>query len=124
MAGYLDGGIRAWDESGRPLVRTEQIDVTELKARLDEDRALQVIDVRRPAEWQAGHIQRAVHMPRHQLAELAVSLDPEKPVAAVCRSGYRSSIATSLLERMGFRTATNVIGGMDAWTGAQFETEN
>ena len=62
-------------------------------------------------------------MPLHQLAELARSLDRERPVAVVCRSGYRSSIATSLLERLGFRKATNVIGGMDAWTGAQFETE-
>jgi glyoxylase-like metal-dependent hydrolase (beta-lactamase superfamily II)/3-mercaptopyruvate sulfurtransferase SseA len=123
VAGYLDGGIRAWDESGRPLVRTEQIDVDELRARLDEDRALQLVDVRRPAEWHAGHIGRAVHMPLHRLAELARSLDRERPVAVVCRSGYRSSIATSLLERMGFRKTTNVIGGMDAWTGAQFETE-
>jgi len=123
VAGYLDGGIRAWDESGRPLVRTEQIDVDELRARLGEDRALQLVDVRRPAEWHAGHIGRAVHMPLHRLAELARSLDRERPVAVVCRSGYRSSIATSLLERMGFRKTTNVIGGMDAWTGAQFETE-
>jgi glyoxylase-like metal-dependent hydrolase (beta-lactamase superfamily II)/rhodanese-related sulfurtransferase len=122
VAGYLAGGIRAWDESGRPLARTEQIDVNELHERLAEDRALQLIDVRRPAEWQAGHVGNAVHVPLHRLEELAGSLDPERPVAVICRSGYRSSIATSLLERKGFRNLTNVVGGMDAWTGAQFQT--
>lgn len=124
VAGYLAGGIRAWDESGRPLARTDQIDVNELHARLFEERALQLIDVRRPAEWQAGHIRRAVHMPLHRLPELAGSLDRERPVAVICASGYRSSIATSMLERMGFRNPTNVVGGMNAWMGAQYETES
>jgi hydroxyacylglutathione hydrolase len=122
VAGFLDGGIRAWDASGRPLGRTEQIDVAELRDRLDEDRALQLIDVRRPPEWEAGHIGKARHMPLHRLAELAGSLDPERPVAVICASGYRSSIATSMLERLGFRKPTNVVGGMNAWNGAQFET--
>ena len=62
-----------------------------------------------------------MHIPLHELAERAGSLDRDRPVAVVCRSGYRSSIATSLLERLGFRKTTNVIGGMDAWTGAQFD---
>jgi hydroxyacylglutathione hydrolase len=123
VTGYLAGGIRAWDESGRPLARTEQIDVAELRDRLAEDRALQLIDVRRPPEWEAGHIARAAHMPLHRLGDLAGSLDRERPVAVICRSGYRSSIATSVLERMGFRKPTNVVGGMDAWTGAQFDTQ-
>jgi glyoxylase-like metal-dependent hydrolase (beta-lactamase superfamily II)/rhodanese-related sulfurtransferase len=123
VAGYLAGGIRAWDESGRPLARTDQIDVLELRDRLEEDRSLQLIDVRRPPEWEAGHIARAAHMPLHRLGELAGSLDRERPVAVICASGYRSSIATSVLERMGFRRPTNVVGGMNAWTGAQFETE-
>ncbi len=121
VAGFLSGGILAWDSAGRPLARTEQIDVNELHERLREDGGLQLLDVRRPGEWQAGHIAQAVSMPLHRLAELAGSLDRERPVAVICASGYRSSIATSVLERMGFRKAINVVGGMNAWNGAKYE---
>ncbi|HEY3203138.1 MAG TPA: rhodanese-like domain-containing protein [Thermoanaerobaculia bacterium] len=121
VAGYLDRGILTWDAAGRPLARTEQIGVDELRERLGEDKDLQLVDVRRPGEWQSGHIARAVHMPLNALAEAAAPLDRYRPVAAICAGGYRSSIATSVLERLGFRRLTNVVGGMAAWTGASYE---
>ncbi len=124
VAGYLAGGIRAWDQAGRPLARTEQITVDELRERIAEDPTLQLVDVRRPAEWAGGRIGRAVSMPLHHLADLAASLERSRPVAAICAGGYRSSIATSLLERLGFLRLTNVVGGMAAWTGAKYETVN
>jgi hydroxyacylglutathione hydrolase len=123
VAGYLSGGIRAWDSAGLPLARTDQIDVAELRERLAEDHDLQLVDVRRPSEWQTGHIGRAVSMPLHRLAELSASLDRGRPVAAICAGGYRSSIATSVLERLGFEKVINVVGGMAAWRGAKFEVE-
>jgi hydroxyacylglutathione hydrolase len=122
VSGYLAGGIRAWDEAGRPLAKTEQIAVDELAARLDEGADLQVVDVRRSPEWKAGHIRQAVWMPLDRLAELAKPLDRKRPVAAICAGGYRSSIATSILEQLGFERITNVVGGMAAWTGAKQET--
>jgi hydroxyacylglutathione hydrolase len=122
VAGFLSGGVLAWDAASRPLARTEQITVDELHARLRENADLQVVDVRRVAEWAAGHIPRAVHMPLHRLSELASSLDRTRPIAAICAGGYRSSIATSVLERLGLENVTNVVGGMAAWTGAKYET--
>jgi glyoxylase-like metal-dependent hydrolase (beta-lactamase superfamily II)/rhodanese-related sulfurtransferase len=121
VAGYLAGGIRAWDEAKRPLARTEQIAVDELQARIAEGADVTVVDVRRPGEWQGGHIAGAVHLPLHELEKRAASLDPDRPVAIICASGYRSSIATSLLERLGFRRFSNVVGGMNAWHGAKYE---
>jgi glyoxylase-like metal-dependent hydrolase (beta-lactamase superfamily II)/rhodanese-related sulfurtransferase len=121
VAGYLAGGIRGWDEAGRQLARTEQIAVDELKARLAEGADIALVDVRRPGEWTAGHIGAAVHLPLHELERRAAALDPSRPVAAVCQSGYRSSIATSLLERMGFRKVVNVVGGMAAWNAAKYD---
>ena len=115
VAGFLEGGVRAWDTAGRALSRTEQITVDELRERLREDPDFQLVDVRRPAEWQAGHIPQAVSMPLHRLAELAGQLDRGRPVTAICAGGYRSSIGTSVLERLGFRHVTNVVGGMAAW---------
>ena len=67
VVGYLAGGIRAWDASGRTLARTEQIGVDELAARIGEGSDLAVVDVRRPGEWQTGHIAQAVSLPLHEL---------------------------------------------------------
>ena len=118
VVGYLDGGILAWHQSGRPLATTEQIAVDELSRRIAAGEATQVLDVRRPGEWNAGHIAQASHRPLHELEAHARELDRNSPVAIVCASGFRSSIATSLLERAGFPRVTNVVGGMNAWHAA------
>ena len=122
VAGYLAGGIRAWDAGG-PAARADGADRRGRAARRAsrEGADLAVVDVRRPAEWQAGHIAQAVSMPLHELAERAASLDRDRPVAAICAGGYRSSIATSVLERLGFRKVINVVGGMAAWNAAKYE---
>jgi glyoxylase-like metal-dependent hydrolase (beta-lactamase superfamily II)/rhodanese-related sulfurtransferase len=122
VSGYLAGGIRAWDAAGRPLAKTEQIAVDELAQRLAERDDLQLLDVRRDPEWKTGHIAQARWMPLDRLAELAKPLDRKRPVAAICAGGYRSSIATSVLEKLGFERITNVVGGMVAWTGAKHAT--
>jgi rhodanese-related sulfurtransferase/glyoxylase-like metal-dependent hydrolase (beta-lactamase superfamily II) len=121
VAGYLAGGILEWDRTGLPLATMEQMGVEELDARIREGRAGQVVDVRRPAEWQAGHIANAVHLPLNTLAQNAATLPKDQPVAIICASGYRSSIATSILEQQGFSRVTNVVGGMAAWRGANLD---
>jgi hydroxyacylglutathione hydrolase len=122
IAGFLDGGVAAWERSGRPLASTEQITVDELDRRLKEGGALRVVDVRRPMEWQAGHIAGAQHVPLNELPSRSEELAKEGSLALVCAGGYRSSIATSLLERQGFPRLTNVVGGMTAWGTAGLET--
>jgi hydroxyacylglutathione hydrolase len=49
-------------------------------------------------------------------------LDPQKPIAVLCRSGYRSSIGTSLVQRAGFKQVMNVVGGIDAWEAHKLPT--
>jgi rhodanese-related sulfurtransferase len=122
VTGYLEGGIPAWDQAGLPLAATEQITVDELATRLASGRPPALLDVRRPAEWQEGHIGGARHAPLHKLDAEELPLAAEAPVAAICGGGYRSSIATSLLERRGFRRVCNVVGGMAAWRGEGRET--
>jgi hydroxyacylglutathione hydrolase len=121
VAGYLAGGVLAWHEAGYPLATTEQITVDELRHRLKEATGFQLVDVRRPGEWQAGHILQARHFPLNELVARAGELDKSAPVAAICASGYRSSTATSVLEQQGFARVTNVVGGMTAWNNARFE---
>jgi len=121
VAGYLDGGILEWDRAGRPLATMEQIAVEELEARIREGRVARVVDVRRPGEWQAGHIPDATHVPLNTLADQAETLPGDQPLAVICAGGYRSSIATSILEQKGFTKVTNVVGGMAAWRNANLE---
>src|SRR2546425_2575023 len=77
VSGYLESGVLAWYEAGLPLARTEQISVEELQHRIAENSVETVIDVRRPPEWNGGHIAQAVHKPLNHLSEAAPSLDPD-----------------------------------------------
>ena len=120
VAGYLAGGIASWDAAGLPLSKVEQIDVEELERRIRQGTAGQLIDVRRPAEYQSGHIAQARALPLNHLAESVGNLSKGEPVTAICAGGFRSSVAASLLEKGGFPRVTNVVGGMSAWTNSNF----
>ena len=121
LRGYLAGGFAAWRKAGLPVAKTAQISAQELNQKLRGGswRAADVLDVRREGEWQAGHIAgvqcRALDTFPHGMP----ALDGERPVAVHCKSGYRSMIACSLLERAGHSNAINVAGGFDAWHAAE-----
>ncbi len=118
VAGYLEGGIEGWKRENLALEQVPQITVQDLEGRLRGQRDVQVVDVRRQGEWEDGHIEGAVLAPLSQLVRRAGELDAGRPVAVHCKGGYRSSIAGSLLKRMGFREVWNVTGGFDAWIAA------
>jgi rhodanese-related sulfurtransferase len=75
----------------------------------------QVIDVRRPMEWQEGHVAGAALKPLNKLTAMLDDIDRTRPITVYCKGGYRSSISTSLLQRTGFKQVINVTGGFDAW---------
>ena len=120
VEGYLDGGMYAWDRAGLETAAVAQMPVDELRGRLEEGAELQLVDVRRPAEYRVGHVPRAVNLTLARLEELAARLNPETPTAVICASGYRSSAATSLLARRGFRHLFNVVGGTTAWVNSGY----
>ena len=122
VAGYLAGGIAAWRNAGLAVDEVPQIPVAELKQRLGTP-GLQVVDVRRPGEYASGHVPGAASRPLDRLEESLRGLDPSRPTAVICAGGYRSSAATSLLERHGFRNLSNVIGGTSAWVAAGYAVE-
>jgi rhodanese-related sulfurtransferase len=116
VVGFLSGGVLAWQQAGLPLNEVPQISVLQLHEQLSADpQSLRVIDVRRQPEWEAGHIEQAVLIPLHRLRNDLDGLDRAKPVAVHCKSGYRSSIASSILKAAGFENVMNVTGGFDAW---------
>jgi rhodanese-related sulfurtransferase len=123
VAGFLAGGVASWEAAGRPLARMPQIAVDELSSRRREDPDLLVLDVRRAGEYASGHVPGAVNVPLHRLEQDSGRLPRGRPLALICAGGYRSSAATSVLERGGFEGLFNVVGGTSAWIAAGYETE-
>ncbi len=107
---------------GQNLAFLPQWTAHDLRRQLERERDLVVLDVRQPHEWMAGHIDGARHITGAQIQERAGELSPERPVAVVCSSGYRSSVVASVLARRGYPRVFNVLGGMMAWTHAGFPT--
>src|SRR5258705_3958123 len=95
VIGYLQDGMAGWCREGLPAEQVPQITVQDLHRELD---TLQLIDVREPGEWDQGHIASAISKPLPKLTQSLDGLDRARPVAVHCKSGYRSSIAASLLK--------------------------
>ena len=125
VKGYLDGGVDAWRESGFELATIPQITVDELNELIVGKTPLQILDVRRPPEYESGHVASARPAPLLSLHEKLADLrlDPAKPTAVICAGGYRSSAATSILQQQGFSNLLNVTGGTSAWVNAGYPVE-
>lgn len=114
LDGYLDGGVGAWKRAGLSVEALPQMSVEQLAESLPSGE-VQVLDVRREGEWNAGHIEGANWWPLDNFRISPPEIDRASRVAVHCKSGYRSMIACSLLQRAGFRHVSNVAGGYDAW---------
>jgi rhodanese-related sulfurtransferase len=123
VKGYLGGGMFDWGKAGFDTATIAQIPVDELHARLKEKNGLQLIDVRRPGEYNSGHAPGAENVQLTDLERLSSQFDSSRPAAIICASGFRSSIATSILERRGFKELFNVVGGTSAWASAGYSLE-
>jgi hydroxyacylglutathione hydrolase len=123
VAGYLEGGVEALARPGVALQSLPQIGVAELRELRAAGQAPAVLDVRRQAEYAAGHVPGAVHLPLDQLEARFSELDAREPLAVICAGGYRSSAAASLLQKRGFQRVRNVVGGTSAWLAAGYERE-
>lgn len=120
FAGYLVGGMRAWDIAGYPIERIGQMSVHELN---EKKSGLQIVDVRSPNEWKKGHVPGARHIFVPEVKDRLTELDRTKPTAVYCGSGYRSSIASSILKAAGFNDLWNVPGSWEAWRAAKLPVE-
>jgi hydroxyacylglutathione hydrolase len=125
VKGYLAGGIAVWHDAGFEVAVLPQITVNELHELISEPTPLQIVDVRRPPEYESGHVPQALTVPLLSLQQNLsnLPLDPTKPTAVICAGGYRSSAATSILQQHGFSNLLNVAGGTSAWIAAGFPVE-
>ena len=100
--------------AGRGGESVPQVSAEEL-AKKQPSNGLVLIDVRSDSEWNEGHIPNAIHIPLGQLAERVNEIPASEQLVTQCQSGGRSSIAASLLQKMGRKNVANLSGGYDAW---------
>jgi hydroxyacylglutathione hydrolase len=121
--GYLADGVDGWKAKGHALTKLPTFSVQQLAERLTRDRQrFTVVDVRTDKEWKGGHIGGAMHVHGGHLLDRFGQVPRDRPVAVVCASGYRSSVAASFLKRQGYQDVANVSGGMTAWQAAGLPT--
>ncbi len=116
LTGYLQDGLAGWEQAGFSLAQLPQITVEKLKQNMGR---INIIDVRRSGEWEAGHLDGAQFWPLDRFREALPALSNSAAIAVHCKSGYRSTIACSLLMRAGYSNVLNVVGGYDAWEAAK-----
>ncbi|WP_312956293.1 MBL fold metallo-hydrolase [Stutzerimonas nitrititolerans] len=122
IRGYLRNGMTDWQNAALPLNRLQEWTVHELNARREAP-DVQVLDVRSPQEVAAGRVPGARHIFVAHLADRLNELDPDKTTATYCGSGYRASIAASILKKAGFRDVANVPGSWMAWKAANLPVQ-
>jgi adenylyltransferase/sulfurtransferase len=93
----------------------EELSVEQLKARLDAGEQPRIIDVREDWELQISKLDIAQHLPMGQIPERVGELDPQVPLIIMCRSGGRSRQVAEWLVGRGFRSVSNLTGGILAW---------
>jgi rhodanese-related sulfurtransferase len=86
-------------------------------AELVESGNVEVVDVRRAWEWDAGHLAGARHIEVNELTARADEISRDRPVLFVCRGGSRSEMAAEAFRQAGW-DAYHVTGGLRAWVEA------
>ncbi len=112
FAGFLAGGMAAWEGAGLPVARTEALDPASVARALAGGAV--ALDVREPDEVARGRVEGAIHIPLGQLAARLAEVPAGRPVITYCRLGDRSATAASVLERAGVPAAT-LAGGYVRW---------
>lgn len=102
----------------------EQVPVEEVASLTETEKFIQFVDVRRIGEYNAGHAVRTHNIPLDKLADRVGEIDPKTQAFVICQGGYRSSIASGILENAGFKKVYNVTGGTAAWIAADLPTES
>lgn len=115
VAGFLEGGMQALNARPELIRRTDRITAGTLAEQLMMSHPPQVLDVRTEQERKESGIDPSVHIPLNHLADRLQEVPNDRTVVVYCKSGYRSSIAASLLEQKGINRVVDLIGGIEAW---------
>ncbi|WP_367391472.1 rhodanese-like domain-containing protein [Lewinella sp. LCG006] len=112
--GYLEGGMAAWIKAGNEVDQIESINGAEF-AQQQQAGEIHILDVRKPGEWSGEHLEGAQHFPLDFLNNHMGEINPAQTYYLHCRSGYRSTIAASILRARGFKKLINVQDKFEAF---------
>ncbi len=125
ILGHIRGGLPAWTSAGGDVASGGRLTVDQLAAGLARggSEAPLVVDVRQAREYDDGHVPGAVHAGAGDLPGRLAELPRDRPLATICASGYRASVAASLLRQAGFANVSWVGDGVPAWEARGHEVE-
>lgn len=112
ILGYLKGGIEAWIHAGKKTETLVSITAATFEKHYEE--APHILDVRKPGEYEAGHLERAQSFPLDYIHDTIEDIHPETACYIYCAGGYRSVIAASVLKAKGFKQLVDIAGGYNA----------
>ncbi len=115
VAGYLNQGMASLGASPERVSRTDRITASALATELSSSEPPLVLDVRNADEWNGYRIDGSVNIPVSHLRERVGEVPKNRRIAVHCMTGYRSSIAASLLEQEGYTRVMDLVGGIEAW---------
>jgi rhodanese-related sulfurtransferase len=121
VVGFLKDGLRSLESRPDLTATTERLSPQIAAQRLAAG-GLTAIDVRAPHEREQKRIDGSRSAPLNHLEQQAAELPRDRPVVVYCAGGYRSSIAASVLQRLGFTHVSEIAGGIAAWEAAQLPT--
>ncbi|HEX2236348.1 MAG TPA: MBL fold metallo-hydrolase [Actinomycetota bacterium] len=120
--GWLAGGMRAWATSGRASERLGEVSAPDLH-RLLAAGEVELLDVRQPAEWAAGHVEGATFVTGAEVPSRPEAVPAGgRPLVVMCGTGFRSSVIASWLQARGRADVLNLVGGMSGWRAAGLPT--
>jgi hydroxyacylglutathione hydrolase len=111
--GYLNGGFQTWRDAGKEIDLVDTISAADFAGRFKQQK-LYVIDVRKPGEYQAEHIEGTVNVPLDYINQHLAEIPKTGIVYLHCAGGYRSMIAASILKARGWNNLIDVQGGFKA----------
>lgn len=121
VSGYLKGGMESLISRPELIKKSERITPLTLADDLIDNNQISVLDVRTEKEWKEGHIKNSKNIPLGQLDERLDEIDSDKETIVTCQSGYRSSIAASILEKQNIENISVLVGGMSGWNASKLE---
>jgi glyoxylase-like metal-dependent hydrolase (beta-lactamase superfamily II)/rhodanese-related sulfurtransferase len=111
--GYLSGGFESWKKAGKDVAVIESIDIPTFKKTYESKPDITILDVRKPNEWSTSHLVTAQNFPLDFINQHMSDINPRETYFLHCRSGYRSTIAASILKARGFHHIVDVIGAYE-----------
>jgi len=112
--GYLEGGINTWIAAGKDVDSIASVPVAEFEAIYDADPAVNVLDVRKPGEFESGHLEFTLMRPLDYINDWTNEINTSKTYYIHCAGGYRSMIAASILKARGVENVIDIAGGYAA----------